>query len=163
MLLSVVGTREAGWTSLCCAIQYFCTVQCDWACRQNSEVCELRKTWNFSHGLNWRTCIWHTVQHLQVVVLHRGFTGIDLQTVGLLIIRHFPAFIGDSTPTSRWPRTGPFVRTCRGTVLRYVENKVPLALKYIYMYIYIYGSKPDSFLRKGVSCSVLFTSYCLYR
>ena len=37
--------------------------------------------------------------------------------------------IGDSTPTSRWPRTGQFVRTCRGTVLQYVENKVPLALK----------------------------------
>ena len=38
--------------------------------------------------------------------------------------------IGDSTPTSRWPRTGPFVRTCRRTVLQYVENKVPLALKW---------------------------------
>ena len=37
--------------------------------------------------------------------------------------------IGDSTPTSRWPRTGRFVRICRGTVLQYVENKVPLALK----------------------------------
>ena len=37
--------------------------------------------------------------------------------------------IGDSTPTSRWPRTVRFVRTCRGTVLQYVENKVPLALK----------------------------------
>ena len=39
--------------------------------------------------------IWHTVQHLQVVVLRRGFTGIDIQTVGLLIIRYFPAFIAD--------------------------------------------------------------------
>ena len=37
--------------------------------------------------------------------------------------------IGDSTPTSKWPRTGRIVRTCRGTVLRYVENMVPLALK----------------------------------
>ena len=37
--------------------------------------------------------------------------------------------IGDSTPTSRWPRTGRFVRTCRGTVLQYVEHKVPRALK----------------------------------
>ena len=37
--------------------------------------------------------------------------------------------IGDSTLTSRCPRTGRFVRTCRGTVLQYVENKVPLALK----------------------------------
>ena len=97
-------------------------------------VCELRKTWNVTHRLNWRTCIWHTVQHLQVVVLRRGFTGIDIQTVGLLII-HIPAFIADyanrghSTPTSRWPTTGRFVRTCRGTVLQYVENKVPLALK----------------------------------
>ena len=33
------------------------------------------------------------------------------------------------TPTSRWPRTGRFVRTCRVTVLQYAENKVPLALK----------------------------------
>ena len=40
-----------------------------------------------------------------------------------------PMPIGDSTLTSRWPRTGRFVRTCRGTVLQYVENKVPLALK----------------------------------
>ena len=37
--------------------------------------------------------------------------------------------IGDSTPTSRCQSTGRFVRTCRGTVLQYVENKVPLALK----------------------------------
>ena len=95
LLLSVVGTREAGRTSFCCAIQYCCTVQCDGAYRQNSKVCELRKTWNITHGLNWRTCIWHMVQHLQVVVLRRGFTGIDIQTVGLLIIRHFPAFIAD--------------------------------------------------------------------
>ena len=134
LLLSVVGTREDGWTSFCCAIQYCCTVQCDWACRQNSDDCELRKTWNITHGLNWRTCIWHTVQHLQVVVLSRGFTGIDIQTVDYSsydIFQHslqtMP--IGDSTPTSRWPRTGPFVRKCRGTVLQYVENKVPLALK----------------------------------
>ena len=34
-------------------------------------------------------------QYVQVVVLRRGFTGIDIQTVGLLIIRHFPAFIVD--------------------------------------------------------------------
>ena len=39
--------------------------------------------------------IWHTVQHLQVVLLRRGFSGIDIQTIGLLIIRHFPAFIAD--------------------------------------------------------------------
>ena len=86
------------------------------------------------HGLNWRTCIWHTVQHLQVVVLRIGFTGIDIQTVGFLIIRHFSALIADyanreSTLTSRWPRTGRFVRTCQGTVLQYVENKDPLAPK----------------------------------
>ena len=37
--------------------------------------------------------------------------------------------IGNSTPTSRWPKTERFVRTCRGTMLPYVENKVPLALK----------------------------------
>ena len=37
--------------------------------------------------------------------------------------------IGDSTPTSRWPRTGRFVRTCWRTVLQYVENNAPLALK----------------------------------
>ena len=37
--------------------------------------------------------------------------------------------IGDSTPTSRWPRTGRFVQTCRGTVPQYLENKVPVALK----------------------------------
>ena len=36
---------------------------------------------------------------------------------------------GNSTPTSRWPKTGCFVGTCRGYVLQYVENKVPLALK----------------------------------
>ena len=42
-----------------------------------------------------KTCIWYTEQHLQVVVLRRGFTGIDIQTVGFLIIRHFPAFIAD--------------------------------------------------------------------
>ena len=118
LLLSVVGTREAGWTSFCSVIQYYFTVQCDWACRQNSEVSELWKTWNVTHGLNWWTCIWNTVKHLQVVVLRRGFTGIDIQTVGVLIIRHFFQPIGDS-----------FVRTCRGTVLQYVENKVPLALK----------------------------------
>ena len=41
------------------------------------------------------TCIWHAVQHLQVVVLRRGITRIDIQTVGLLIIRHFPAFVAD--------------------------------------------------------------------
>ena len=35
------------------------------------------------------------VQHLQVVVLRRGFTGIDIQTVGLVIIQHFLAFIAD--------------------------------------------------------------------
>ena len=37
--------------------------------------------------------------------------------------------IRDSTPTSRWPRTGRFVRTCWRTVLQYVENKIPLTLK----------------------------------
>ena len=146
LLLSVVCTREAGWTSFCCAIQYCCTVQCDWACRHNSEVCELRKTWNFTHGLNWRTCIWHTVQHLQMVVLrlyrdrcpklrithHTTFSSIhrrlsQLGTVHRRVDGNKP--IGDSTPTSRWQRTGHFVRTCRGTVLQYVENNVPLALK----------------------------------
>ena len=76
-------------------IQSCCTVQCDWACRQNSKVCELWKTWNVTRGLNWRTCIWHTVQHLQVVLLRWVFTRIDIQTVGLLNIRYFPAFIAD--------------------------------------------------------------------
>ena len=98
LVLSVVildSTRECGWNSFGCAIQYCCIVQCDWACRLNSDVCELRKIWNVTYRFNWRTCIWHTVQHLQVVVLRRGFNGIDIQTVGFLIIRHFPAFIAD--------------------------------------------------------------------
>ena len=56
-------------------------------------------------------------QHLQVDVLRRGFTGIDIQTVGLLILRHFPAFIADYANRGQY------------TVLQYVENKVPLALK----------------------------------
>ena len=35
--------------------------------------------------------------HLQVVMLRRGFTGIDIKTVGFLVIRYFPAFIADYT------------------------------------------------------------------
>ena len=82
------------------------------------------------HGLNWQTCIWHTVQHLQVVVLRRGFTKPS-EYSSYDIFQHSSQTMpnGDSTPTSRWSRTGRFVRTCRGTVLQYVENKVPLALK----------------------------------
>ena len=75
------------------------------------------------------------MQHLQLVVLHRGFTGIDIQTVGLLIIRHFPAFISDYANrgqyTDEMAKDMVFVRTpeAEEAMLQYVENKVPLALK----------------------------------
>ena len=100
---------------------------CDWACRQNSEVCELRKTWNVTHGLNWRTCIWHTVQHLQVIVLRTDSTGIDIQTV---IIWHFSSIhrrLCQSRTVHRrvdGQGRGRFVRTpeAEETVLQYVGN-----------------------------------------
>ena len=61
---------------------------------------------------------------------------IDIQTVGFLIIRHFPAFIADYANRGQYTdekmaKDEAFVRTpeAEEAMLQYVENKVPLALK----------------------------------